>query len=335
MGDRSRRRRARREGLLPLLMPPLRALAARVERARPREAWRLGLRLGEVMRWLAPGREVIRRNLTIATGRPPSADELLAFEARYFRHLGLLLVEFARQPTITRDNLAEHFDLAGLDRARAVFDEGRGVIFVAGHAGLWELAGHAAALRGIKLLSVAKMSGHAAVDELVLRLRQAGGQRVIDARGSMWAMKKALDRGEAVGINVDQEARQGLAFAPFFGVMASTSTTPAQLHLRTKAPIVVATAHRLGLFRYAIEVYDVIRWAPTGDREADLTAITARVNRAMEAPIRARPEQWLWSHRRWRRRPVEEHHLPEARWYRRVEGGSPPLELSGAPNAVR
>ena len=140
-------------------------------------------------------------------------------------------------------------------------------------------------------------------------------------------LKKALDRKESIGIVVDQEARKGPVFAPFFGILAASSPTPALLHLKTRAPIAVATVHRLAPFRYELRIDDVIEHAPTDDKQADLLAITTRINRAMEAAIRRHPVQWLWSHRRWRRRPPGET-VPFAR-----EHGSA-LELKGLMGQV-
>ena len=61
--------------------------------------------------------------------------------------------------------------------------------------------------------------------------------------------------------------------------------------------------HRTEPYRYSLSVLDVIRDVKTDDKDADLMAITVRINLALEEAVRMHPEQWLWSHRRWRRRP--------------------------------
>jgi len=322
MGRRSRERRARRGWLVPWMMPLLRVLATRVRKAKPRAAYRLALVLGDLLRWSGVTRQVVRRNLALTLGRAPSRAERRRFETRYYRHLALLGVEFLRQPELGLDDLRDMFEPEGLERARDVHAEGRGVIFVTGHSGSWELAGHAAGLLGLQLLSVAKLSGHEAIDGFVSGIREAGGQRIRDVKGSMWAMKKALDRGESVGINVDQEVRQGAVYTPFFGMLASSSSAPALLHLKTGAPILVVAAHRTGPFRYRLEVLDEVRHPKGPDQAADVQIITARLNSALEQGLRLRPEQWLWSHRRWRRRPPGE--APDE--FRRI-ADVPPLEL--------
>lgn len=323
MGRRSRERRARRAWIVPWIMPVLRAFQRWVRWVSPRTLDRLATNVGALFGVLGVTRSIVRRNLEHACGRKPNGVELRAFERAYYKHMALLVLEFLRMPDVTIDQ----FEPEGVEVARELYGRGEGVIFVAGHAGVWELAGHAAGLAGIPIMSVAKMSGHELIDAWTTGQREAGGQSIRDVRGSLWAMKKTLDRKEAVGINVDQEARQNRVFAPFFGVPAATSSAPALLHLRTGAPVVVVTAHRVGLMRYSLRVFDVIRHPKSGDKEADLLAITTRINAGMEDALRLEPDQWLWSHRRWRRRPEDEA-VPFGR-----DPSNPPLCLSGAPYA--
>lgn len=334
MGVRSRQRRARRAWIVPWMMPPLRTLTARVQRMALPDAYRLGCQLGAWFERLKPNREILHRNLRVACDRELSKRELRAFEHRYYRHMGLCLVELAKLPTITPARFSRYFEPGDDARIREVYDEGKGLICVVGHSGQWEMAGHLAGVLGLTITTTAKFSGYPLLDEFMLGLRASLGQRLIPARGSMWAQKKALARGEAVGINADQEARQNPVFAPFFGVQAASVSSPAQLQVRAKSPIVVVAVHRVGAFRYRTNVFDVIRHETQGDRAQDVQRITERINLALEQSIRLYPEQWLWGHRRWRRRPADE---PPERAFERVTD-APPLDLNGTgrkPERVR
>jgi KDO2-lipid IV(A) lauroyltransferase len=53
-----------------------------------------------------------------------------------------------------------------------------------------------------------------------------------------------------------------------------------------------------------IEIFEEIPQQRTGDREADTLVNTARYQKAIEEMVRKHPEQWLWTHRRYRTRPV-------------------------------
>jgi Kdo2-lipid IVA lauroyltransferase/acyltransferase len=55
---------------------------------------------------------------------------------------------------------------------------------------------------------------------------------------------------------------------------------------------------------HVIEIYDEIPQQRTGDREADAIANTTLYQKAIEEMVRKYPEQWLWTHRRYRTRPI-------------------------------
>jgi KDO2-lipid IV(A) lauroyltransferase len=144
----------------------------------------------------------------------------------------------------------------------------------------------------------------------------------------MWTLRKALARGETVGILCDSSSRKAEAFPPFLGTPAATVATPALLHLTTGAPVVVATAQRTGRGRFSIRVWDVIRCAPTADRDADVDAILARINLGLSRAVAAAPEQWFWQGGRFKHRPPGEVPGPD---------GLPPVAASprdrGGPGA--
>jgi KDO2-lipid IV(A) lauroyltransferase len=80
-----------------------------------------------------------------------------------------------------------------------------------------------------------------------------------------------------------------------------TTPAPAGLALRMGAGLVCISNERLKGARFRMRVGPAIRVTPTGNRDADVQALTARINAAVEDCVRERPSQWLWIHRRWPR----------------------------------
>jgi KDO2-lipid IV(A) lauroyltransferase len=107
-----------------------------------------------------------------------------------------------------------------------------------------------------------------------------------------------------VGILLDQNAtrREGV-FVPFFGHAASTSRSVALLALRTGTPIVPIFIQREGVGRHRVIVEPPLPLPPSNDLERAIVELTALCTQAIEAAVRRTPEQWLWSHDRWRTRP--------------------------------
>ena len=196
--------------------------------------------------------------------------------------------------------------LEGMEHLRAVLDQhGRAIVLTA-HLGNWELLSLAPALTGYPLTVVARALDSASLGAWVDRLRNTAGVEVVDKRQALRPVLAALRRGRLVGVLLDQNTsrREGV-FVPFFGRLASTSRSVALLALRTSTPVIPAFTRRVAPGRHRITIRPAVPMPAGKDEEAVLT-LTARCTEAIEEAVRATPEQWLWTHDRWRTRPPSE-----------------------------
>jgi len=240
---------------------------------------------------------------------------------RWSRHIAWLAIDFCRMHRITAANVREHCDLAEYPRVAAAFAQQRGLIFATGHLGVWDVSGHAAGLLGLPLVSVFRPSPLTALNRLIERLRTGSGQQVVARKNVMRTLLRVLADHQAVGILADGGGKHSAVEAPFLGTASRTVASPALLHLATGAPIAVVAVLRTGAMRYRLRVFDVIENASTGDRDADMLAITSRINRGLTTGIAEAPEQWFWQGRRFRHRPTGEVAGPD---------GLPPLVATGS-----
>jgi len=240
---------------------------------------------------------------------------------RWSRHIAWLAIDFCRMHRITAANVRAHCDLAEFPRVQAAFAQQRGLIFATGHLGVWDVSGWAAGLLGLPLTSVFRPSPLPALNRLIERLRTGSGQTVVARKNVMRTLLRVLGERQAVGILADGGGKHSAVEVPFLGTSSRTVASPALLHLATGAPIAVVAVLRTGAMHYRLRVFDVIENASTGDRDADMLAITARINRGLTQGIAEAPEQWFWQSRRFRHRPAGEVPGPD---------GLPPLASSGA-----
>jgi Kdo2-lipid IVA lauroyltransferase/acyltransferase len=222
-------------------------------------------------------------------------------------HLGRTTVEAALLPTLPRERLLSLFDGEGdwqvMARAHA---EGHGVIVVTGHIGNWELAGAYIAARGVPIEGVARRMANPLFNRYLTTTRERTGLGVVADSDAVRRIPRALRAGHVVALVADQGLK-GMAstFVPFFGRLAKTPRGPGVFALRLGVPLVVGTAVRLpsGKYRALVEPIAVTE---TGDRERDVDAVVARYTAVLEQWVRQYPDQYLWHHRRWRRRPADE-----------------------------
>jgi len=255
-------------------------------------------------------RRVAMANLDIAFGdtRTPADKKRIARAG--MRNLCRAVVGLFWAPRLTpqlADQLVE-IEPDGERMIRDILAAGRGVIFCTPHYGDWELSALAVGFKGIKMLVVGESTPNAAVADTIFRLRTLSGHRAIPPQYAVLKLLRGLRRGESTAILVDVNGRRGRGgvWCEFFGLPVFNSTTVAELALRTNAAIVIGICRPLpgpgG--RVRLEYGAEIPAVDTGDRAADHQRITNAITKAVEDLVRSDPEHWLWTYKRWKRRPT-------------------------------
>lgn len=193
-----------------------------------------------------------------------------------------------------------HCEIEGLDIAQRVKDQGTGAIFVSGHFANWELMPMAMDRFGLKGGEIYRAANNPIVDKYIVGLRSkyVGAEQIAKGPGGVRAIVALLKKKACLAMLVDQKMNDGVE-VPFFGIPSMTPSAAAQLSLRHGVPIVPASIERYPGPKFIMRVFEPIVHQATGDREADLKAIMTRVNKFFEERIRARPQEWLWIHKRW------------------------------------
>jgi KDO2-lipid IV(A) lauroyltransferase len=227
------------------------------------------------------------------------------------RNLAWMAVEFARLPRYTRENIENSVVLDGHENFLAAQERGKGVIYLTGHLGAWELSSYAHALYGFPLHYMARPLDNRPLDALVNRYRGLSGNKPIYKNEAARTMLRVLKNAGTVGILADQNTMpdEGV-FVDFFGVPACTTTGIARVALHTDAAVVPGYAYwdaQLGKYRLRFE--PAVELVRTGDNETDVTENTQRFANVLEAIVRKYPEQWVWIHARWKNRPAGERPL--------------------------
>jgi KDO2-lipid IV(A) lauroyltransferase len=225
-----------------------------------------------------------------------------------YRNLGLHLAEFCLMSRYTDDSTGSFIGYSGLEHYLAARDQGKGVLVVTGHLGLWELSSFYHSLMGYPMSMVIRRLDNPLVDRLVNSIRCLHGNTVLHkddfARGLLGAMR----RGETVGILMDTNMTppQGV-FVDFFGTPACTASGLARVAVRTEAAVLPGfLTWREEEKKYVLEFGERLELECTGNDEQDMVTNTQICTAAIEAWVRRYPEQWLWVHRRWKTRPTGE-----------------------------
>ncbi len=293
--------RARRFALEARAATLVQAVVRRLPR---RWALAAGRSLGRVMADLDP------RHVAIAAGNLrrafPHWDEArrLRTARAVYAHFGQTLVDILWMEDQPRERLLALVVEEGRENADRARGAGRGVVYVTGHFGNWEFYGVAWGWVGEPVGVVARPLDNPALDARLNAFRTRSGNSVISKRRALQDILRLLRQGAGVAILVDQNVQeQDGIFVPFFGRPAATTTVAAALAVKTGCALVPVHCEALPDGRYKFVYGKPVQWTSTGNRLADIAALTQALTAEIEGWVRQRPEQWLWMHRRWKTQP--------------------------------
>jgi KDO2-lipid IV(A) lauroyltransferase len=175
-------------------------------------------------------------------------------------------------------------------------------VLLTGHIGNWEIIPAATYSRGVDIAFFYRAASNPLVDEMIQQLRQTNFTRKITmfakgGAGARGAYAHLARNGHLALLN-DQKLDNGIA-APFFGRLAMTAPALASFALKFKCPVFPVHVVRVGPARLNVIYEAPIPLPESGDKAADVLALTTTANQYLERWIREVPGSWLWLHRRW------------------------------------
>ncbi len=157
-----------------------------------------------VLLWMLPKlRKTAEFNLQFAFPDWPESKRR-EVKRKMVRNLGWMAAEFARLPKYTKENIEQFVILDGHENFLAGKNRGKGVIYLTGHIGAWELSSFAHALYGFPLNYMARPLDNKPLDALVNEYRGLSGNMPIFKNEAARGMLRILKNAGTVGILADQ-----------------------------------------------------------------------------------------------------------------------------------
>ena len=270
--------------------------------------WRLGLMtgalLGEIIRLLSARRRLITRtNIRICSAQ--LGEDPARLERQHFRSLGMGFTESAIAWWGTEELIQGRLSLEV--KGRELIDDwqrqGHGILLLPLHYTFLELL---PALPGLPwpLVMIARPHNNPLIDWHMRRGRMRW-VATSAAHKDPWDMLATLRAGGICIYFADQDyGAKSHVFSPFFGVQASTTVLGRRMAQRAKAKVALLAMRRTA-DGYLSEFHDFSAYLQAPDDKS----ATALMHSRFEDFIGKAPEQWLWSHRRFKTRPPGAEHL--------------------------
>lgn len=194
-------------------------------------------------------------------------------------------------------------EVQGADHMLKALERGKGVIAVTAHYSAWELIPRAVSLIGARVGIVGRKLWNPRVSAVLDELRARPGIELVDRGASATGLIRLFRKNTAVGILIDQDTvAVESRFIPFLGLDARTPVGPAGIAIRFGIPVLTLHIARKGKRGYLLTIDPELETSGLQGEEG-IRKLTEELNRRIGEWIIEDPDQWIWFHKRWNRRP--------------------------------
>ena len=214
-----------------------------------------------------------------------------------WNNYGRVFAEYVFMKEFRSGRLSANIKIQGYEILEEINKKNKQVIFISGHFGNFELMAMHLDKSGIKLSAIYRPLNNPFLNPIMEKIRKKYICRNQVKKG-IGGMKKLIllkKKNYSTAIMVDQRVSQGIR-SNFFNQEAFTTTIPAQLVKKFDIPIVPIYIERTNGINFKMTVNQPINFS----KDHSEKQITDELNQLIEKMIMLKPEQWIWSHNRWK-----------------------------------
>ena len=254
---------------------------------------------GKIFKLIGPffrPKDIIHSN--IKRGIPNISSENLDKVANLmWSNYGNVFAEFMFLKSFRYGNLSSKIQVDGQDILDEIKKSNKQVIFISGHFCNFELMAMYLEKTGINLGTIYRPLNNFFLNGFMERMRTKYICKYQIKKG-IGGLKKLINlkrKNFSTALMIDQRVSEGI-LSNFFNQEALTTTIPAQLVKKFNIPIVPVYIERIGSLNFKITVNKPINF----QNDCSIKNITDDLNKILERMILNKPEQWIWSHNRWK-----------------------------------
>ena len=262
----------------------------------------IGLRLsrklfGMIFQKIAPtfkSKEIIKNNLRTFSTKIEDHEAKVIISSMW-KNYGMTFIEYIFLKFFRNNN--KHIQIEGQSNIDEIIKRNEPVIFVSGHFANYELMSMEITKRDIKLATIYRPLNNYFLNPFMEYLRRKFVCQNQIKKG-IKGVREAIDyikRDYSIALMIDQRVSEGEKIN-FFGKPALTTTLPAQLALKYKLSIYPVFIERLGDSNFKIKFFNEIKSSEFSNK----IQLTEKLNRELEKMITNNPNQWIWTHNRWK-----------------------------------
>ena len=241
-------------------------------------------------------KKIIRSNLLKAIPNL-SNDDLEKIIKKMWSNYGRILSEYIFMKDFRNNNLKNNLQIEGQDILDKIKNNNESVIFISGHFNNFELMAMHLEKSGINLAAIYRPLNNKFLNFVMEKIRKKYicKNQIKKGISGTKQLLSFFKNDVSIALMIDQRVSQGIK-SNFFGHEALTTTIPAQFIKKFNCKVVPIYIERIKNINFKLTVHNPIRY----DNSDTIESITLNLNEVLEKMILKKPEQWIWSHNRWK-----------------------------------
>ena len=254
---------------------------------------------GKIFEKIGPlfrSKKIIHENIKRAL--PDINNENLEILTRLmWNNYGRTFAEYIFLKDFRIGKFSSNIEIEGKEILEKIKKNNQQVVFVSGHLSNFELMAMFIEKNGINLLAIYRPLNNLFLNPFMEKIRRKYicKHQIKKGIGGTKNLIKYKKQNFSTALMIDQRVSEGI-LSPFFKQKAFTTTIPAQLVKKFNIPVVPVYIERIKDITFKITIKNPIFFS----KEKSVENITNELNLELEKLILKKPEQWIWSHNRWK-----------------------------------
>ena len=224
-------------------------------------------------------------------------EELNKITKLMWNNYGRIFAEYMFIKEFRLGKLKSKIKIEGQEILDDIKKHNKQVVFISGHFSNFELMAMHLENSGIKLSAIYRPLNNIFLNKIMERIRKKYicKNQIKKGIGGIKKLINLKKSNYSTALMIDQRVSEGIK-SNFFNNEALTTTIPAQLVKKFKIPVVPIFIERINNLNFKITINKPINFS----NETSIKNITDELNQILEKMIINKPEQWIWSHNRWK-----------------------------------
>ena len=220
------------------------------------------------------------------------------FSKNVLGNYGRILAEYPFLKDFRDNKLEKYIEIDGEENLKKIKESNKPVVFISGHFNNFELMAMQIEKSGINLATIYRPLNNVFLNKIMEYIRKnfICKNQIKKGRSGTRQILENLKKGNSIALMIDQRVTEGIRIN-FFGDLASTTTIPAQIIKKYNCDLVPIYIERSMKNSFKMYVSQPI----VINSEKSNEEISIHLNKILEKMILKNPDQWIWTHDRWRK----------------------------------